>query len=87
MGLVRFLRPMRLLRRRAVTAGLLGGSRFWLVAGGAAWMAHWAGRVLGTSEPRPVYTEELGAGERIVIAHLPLTPRAEAKAARRARRR
>lgn len=77
---------MRILRRRAIMSGLLGGSRFWLVAGGAAWVAHWAGRVLGTSEPEPVYTGELSAGERIVIAHLPLTPRDEKKAARATRR-
>jgi hypothetical protein len=86
MGLMRFLRPMRILRRKAVLSGVFGGSRFWLIAGGAAWLAHWAGRILGTSDPLPVYSEELGVGERIVVAHLPLSPGAEAKAARRARR-
>ena len=75
---------MAFARRKAIYAGLLGGNRRWLTIGGAAWVAHWIGRVLGAGEPLPKYTQEIGAGERIVIVHEPLSPLAMKKADKKA---
>jgi len=66
---------MKYLRRKAVYSGLLGGSRKWLVVGGAAWALHYVGRVFGLGEPEPLYTEELKPGERFVVVHQPPAPR------------
>lgn len=79
---LRFLKPMAFLRRRAIYGGLLGGSRKWLVWGGAAWILHWTKNLFGEGEPAPVHTQELDAGERFVILH-----NQPAKPSRRARRR
>lgn len=68
-GFFRFLRPMAYARRRAVYAGVLGGSRKWLIWGGAAWVFHWLGRLLSGGEPRPRYTQEVAPGQRIVVVH------------------
>ncbi len=85
-NLVRFLRPMAYARRKAIYAGILGGNRRWLTIGGAAWVAHWLGRIFGQGEPLPKYTQEIGAGERVVVVHEPLSPLAEKKAEKRARK-
>lgn len=85
-SLFRFLRPMVFARRKAIIAGLFGGSRTWLVLGGAAWVFHWLGRLFGMSDPTPRYTRDLGRGERIVVVHEPLSPAEVKKLARRARR-
>ena len=77
---------MAYFRRRAVLSGVFGGSRKWLVWGGAAWMAHWTGRLLGVSDPTPRYTQELGPGQRVVVVHEPDSPLDKKKAARRERR-
>ena len=85
-GFLRFLRPMAFLRRKAIFAGLLGGSRKWMIWGGAAWVLHWFGGLFGTGEPEPKFTEELRPGQRLVVYHETETPLARKKAARRARR-
>ncbi len=83
---MRFLRPMAFLRRKAILAGVLGGNRKWLIWGGAAWVFHWIGRIFGGAEPTPKYTQEVGAGERLVVVHEPLSPLAIKKAAKKARK-
>ena len=69
---LRFLRPMAYARRKAVYAGVLGGSRKWLIWGGAAWIFHWLGRLFSGGEPLPRYTREVGPGERVVVVHEPM---------------
>ncbi len=66
---------MRYVRRRAVTRGLFGGDRKWLVLGGIAWMFRFARRIFGFGEPEPLYTKELEPGERFVVVHNPPPPR------------
>ena len=83
---LRFLRPMAFLRRKAIFAGVLGGSRKWLVWGGAAWFFHWTARIFGGGEPTARYTQELSAGERVFVVHEPLSPAAAKKAVRKAAR-
>lgn len=82
----RFLRPMVFARRKAIFAGVFGGNRTWLALGGAAWIFHWLGRLVGVTDPTPRYTRELGPGERVVVVHEPLSPAAEKKLAKKARR-
>ena len=69
--MLKFLRPMRYLRRRAVVSGVFGGNRKWLLIGGTAWVFHYLGRIFGLGEPEPLYTEELEPGERFVVVHRP----------------
>lgn len=85
-NLLRFLRPMAFARRKAIYAGLLGGNKRWLTIGGAAWVAHWIGRIFGAGEPLPKYTQEIGAGERVVVLHEPLSPLAVKKAGKKAQK-
>ena len=66
----RVVRPLVLLRRRFIFNGILGGSRKWLILGGAAWVLHYARRIFLGSGPVPVYTEELAPGEKLVITHI-----------------
>lgn len=82
-SLLRFLRPMRFLRRKAVLAGVLGGNRKWLVWGGMAWVFHWLGQIFGGGEAKPRYTQQIGAGERVVVVHEPLSPLQKKKAAKK----
>lgn len=79
-GLRRFLRPLALLRRRAVYSGLFGGNRRMLMLGGVAWGLHLLRRLFGKGVPAPVHTTELLPGERFVVVHRP----AERKRSRRA---
>jgi len=61
------------LRRRAVTRGLFGGSRPWLLLGIAAWTVRglqWALR----PAPTTVYRRKLDVGESIIIRHDPAPP-------------
>ncbi len=83
---LRFLRPMAFLRRKAIFAGVLGGSRKWLAWGGAAWVFHWLGSLFGVGEAKPRYTEEVAAGERVVVIHEPLSPLGAKKATKKAAR-
>lgn len=84
--LLRFLRPMLYARRKAVFAGIYGGNRTWLVIGGAAWVFHWLGRLVGLADPTPRYTQELSRGERVIVVHEPLSPAAVKKIAKKAKR-
>ena len=56
------------LLRQGFRKGVLGGSRRWLVVGGAALGVRLLGK-LARREPEVVYCEELSPGESLVIAH------------------
>jgi hypothetical protein len=67
------------LRRRAVTAGFLGGSDLWFRIGVVVWSLHLLRRVLGVG-PRTVYEAELEPGQTLVISDLrPLEARGPGK--------
>lgn len=66
----RLLRPVRLIKRRALLKGLLGGDRTWLVLGIIVWLGGKIRSLFGGGEPVAVYTEEIGSGERFVLAHV-----------------
>ena len=85
-SLLKFLRPMVFARRKAVFAGVFGGNRTWLALGGAAWVFHWLGRLVGVNDPTARYTRELAPGERVVVVHEPLSAADEKKLAKKARR-
>ncbi len=68
-SLFRILRPVRLIKRKAITAGLFGGDRKWLVLGGIVFVAGKVKALFGFGEPEPVYIEEIKAGQRLVVAH------------------
>lgn len=83
------------IRRRALTKGLFGGSRPWLLLGIAAWTfrgLQWALR----PEPKIVYRSKLDVGETIVLRNEPAPPtrrqrrktrKAEKRSSRKAERR
>jgi hypothetical protein len=77
---------MAYLRRKAIYAGVLGGSRKWMIWGGAAWVLHVFRRVVGAGEPVPRYTHALKAGQTLEIVHESQSPLAVRKAAKRDRR-
>ena len=53
-------------RRRAITDGVLGGNRRWLVLGGLAWALR-AYTYASRREPEVVYRTELKPGETLVL--------------------
>ena len=55
--------------------GVFGGDRFWLTIGGVIWTRRKIKDLLGQGEPEPVYTEEVGAGDRVVLVHSETTSR------------
>jgi hypothetical protein len=59
---------LSLLLRQGFRKGVLGGSRRWLVIGGAALGMRVLGK-LTRREPEVVYCEELAPGEALVITH------------------
>jgi hypothetical protein len=61
-------------RRNAITEGLLGGNRWWLVLGGLAWGLRAIG-LAGRREQRVIYRERLRPGERLVISERQLRPK------------
>jgi hypothetical protein len=61
------------LRRTGFRRGLLGGSRGWMIAGGAAYAVRVLQRA-SRNEPVVVYREELEPGETVVIKHEPEPP-------------
>ena len=70
--------------RRAVTKGLVGGSRTWLILGIAAWifrLLSWALR----PTPTVVARDRIGVGESLLIRHEPAPPTRRQR--RRSRRR
>lgn len=79
------LRPSKLLRRRALYQGLLGGSRGWLSVGMVMWVWGFLKRFFAGGDPLTRYMEELQPGERLVIAHPEPAP--SRRKARKARRR
>jgi hypothetical protein len=54
-------------RRRALTDGLFGGDRKWLVLGGLAWALR-AWQYATTRDEKVVYSTELQPGETLVLA-------------------
>ena len=48
--------------------GVVGGNRFWVVVGGAALIAHLAGRALARKTD-VVFSEELRPGQSCVVTH------------------
>lgn len=65
----RLIRPIRLIKRKGITAGLFGGSRGWLALGGIVWFFGRVKSIFGFGEPEPVFIEDLKPGQRLVIAH------------------
>ncbi|HEV7888791.1 MAG TPA: hypothetical protein VGO92_14635 [Acidimicrobiales bacterium] len=61
---------IRFLLRNGLRKGLLGGSRVWLVLGGAGLLVKVL-RKLGGREPQVVYSEELPVGQAVLIANEP----------------
>lgn len=74
-SIFRLLRPVRIIKRKAITRGLFGGDRKWLVLGGIVFFSSKVKSLLGYGEPTPVYIEELAKGERVVVAHAESTSR------------
>jgi len=78
------LHPSKLLRRRAMYKGLLGGSRGWLSIGLVMWTWDFLKRFFAGGDPLTRYMEELQPGERLVIAHPePALSRRKARKARK----
>jgi hypothetical protein len=57
------------LRKRAVSAGFLGGSKLWFRIGIVVWSIHLLKRLAG-NEPKTVYQAELEPGETIIVSDL-----------------
>lgn len=62
-----------LARRNAVTEGILGGNRRWLVLGGVAWGLRAVGWAVRRDE-RVVFRETLRPGEQLLISERQLSP-------------
>ena len=71
----RILRPIRLIKRKALLKGVFGGDRKWLFAGGVVFVGGKIKDLVGFGEPEPVYTEEVEPAQRLVVAHAPATSR------------
>jgi hypothetical protein len=70
-------------RRRAITDGVFGGDRRWLVLGGLAWALR-AYQHATTKDEVVVYASELKPGETLVLARqAPKPTRRERRKARR----
>jgi hypothetical protein len=61
-------KAVRVGMRRGVERGLLEGNRAWIVVGGAALLAHLAGRAL-PRRPQTVFVDRLEPGDAIQIVH------------------
>ena len=62
------------MRRNAITEGLLGGNRRWLILGGIAWGFRLIGWALRKDE-HVVFNEQLRPGEGLVITERRPTPK------------
>lgn len=86
MGLKRFLKPSVLLRRKALRSGIFGGQKGWL----GVWVIMFLWRrikgLFGFADPEPVLIEDIGPGQRFVIAHEPSTKRRKVRKATKADR-
>jgi hypothetical protein len=73
------------LRARAVSAGFLGGSRFWIGLGAIVWTIRFC-QWLVRPETEVIYREKLGSGQSVTIRHNDPLPskRKRKKAAKRA---
>lgn len=60
---------LRLLLRKGLWNGLVGGSRLWMVLGGAAATIRLVKRLGGGGEPKVVFRDELQPGQTLVISH------------------
>jgi hypothetical protein len=85
-GLVGFLKPTTYLRRHAVTKGVMGGSKGWVVLAVLLWSPRLTKRVLGRSE-QVVAREKLKSGQFVSIEALGSLPKAERKAIVKANKR
>ncbi|MDE0117775.1 MAG: hypothetical protein OXT07_14315 [bacterium] len=63
--------PLGYLRRQAIRRGVVGGSRGWLVLGGAVWGIRLLRRMASTRQLRKVLSQELRPGESLLVSHLP----------------
>jgi hypothetical protein len=61
-------KAVRLGMRRGFERGLLDGNRAWVVVGGAALLAHLAGRALAR-QPETVFSDRLEPGDAIQIVN------------------
>ncbi len=78
------LSPTAVLRRRALTKGLLGGSRGWMAVGAVVWGPRLLKKAIGKNE-QIVATEVLRPGQTIQLTTIEPATRAERRAARRDR--
>ncbi len=78
------LSPTALLRQNAISKGVLGGRRGWLVVGAFMWGPRLVRRFMGRQE-ETLTTERLAPGDTITIVAVRPATRAERKAAARAR--
>ncbi|WP_420620162.1 hypothetical protein [Candidatus Poriferisocius sp.] len=62
--------PLGYLRRQAIRRGVVGGSRAWLILGGAVWGVRLLRRMASTRQMRKVLSQELRPGESLIISHL-----------------
>ncbi|MCY3578641.1 MAG: hypothetical protein OXH53_15145 [bacterium] len=62
--------PLGYVRRQAIRRGVLGGSRGWLILGGAVWGIRLLRRMASTRQLRKVLSQELRPGESLLISHL-----------------
>jgi hypothetical protein len=61
---------VRYLMRRGWQSGVLEGDRIWVIIGGAALLAHLAGRAM-RREPELVFSDLLAPGESFMITNEP----------------
>ncbi len=78
------LSPFVRIRRKALTNGVLGGDRRWLVVGGIFWSIRIVRVALGRRS-RVVAVEVLRPGQAIRLESIPAPTRAERKAYKAAR--
>ena len=62
--------PLGYLRRQAIRRGVVGGSRAWLILGGAVWGVRLLRQMASTRQMRKVLSQELRPGESLIISHL-----------------
>ena len=55
-------------RRTAISKGVLGGSRFWMIVAVVIYTRRLVRRFMGTA-PAVVYSEELKPGQSLLISH------------------
>lgn len=77
------LSPVALVRRNGLYKGGFGGSKGWLAAGGAVWVAGYVRRSLGKNE-EVAAIEKLKPGEFVTIRTITPPTRSQRKADKRA---